>query len=103
VLATLRNKLRSGDVWVERSSNYDSYLLPAPAVTPIDAPGRPPGMPDAGKLTPGDPNDLAAVLGYALRHQGRKRIHNADESHGGDRGQNRLIEHLEPGPASSSS
>ena len=38
VLATLRNKLRSGDVWVERSSNYrrfDSYLLPAAAVSPI--------------------------------------------------------------------
>ena len=35
VLATLRDKLRSGDVWVERSSNYrrfDSYLLPAAAV-----------------------------------------------------------------------
>jgi len=30
-LAHLRNKLRSGDVWVERSSAYrkfDSYLLP---------------------------------------------------------------------------
>jgi len=40
VLATLRNKLRSGDVWVERSSNYrrfDSYLLPAAAVAPIAA------------------------------------------------------------------
>ena len=38
MLATLRNRLRSGDVWVERSSNYrrfDSYLLPVPAVTPI--------------------------------------------------------------------
>ena len=35
VLATLRDKLRSGDVWVERSSNYrrfDSYLLPIAAV-----------------------------------------------------------------------
>jgi hypothetical protein len=35
VLATLRDKLRSGDVWVERSSGYrrfDSYLLPAAAV-----------------------------------------------------------------------
>jgi TnpA family transposase len=35
VLATLRDKLRSGDIWVERSSNYrrfDSYLLPSPAV-----------------------------------------------------------------------
>jgi TnpA family transposase len=38
VLATLRNRLRSGDVWVERSSNYrrfDSYLLPVSAVAPI--------------------------------------------------------------------
>jgi TnpA family transposase len=37
-LAHLRNKLRSGDVWVERSSAYrkfDSYLLPEKAVTPI--------------------------------------------------------------------
>ncbi len=35
VLATLRDRLRSGDVWVERSSGYrrfDSYLLPASAV-----------------------------------------------------------------------
>lgn len=38
VVATLRNKLRSGDVWVERSSNYrrfDSYLLPTMAVAPV--------------------------------------------------------------------
>ena len=39
VLATLRDKLRSGDIWVERSSSYrsfDSYLLATvdvPAVT----------------------------------------------------------------------
>jgi hypothetical protein len=35
VLATLRDRLRSGDVWVERSSGYrrfDSYPLPADAV-----------------------------------------------------------------------
>jgi TnpA family transposase len=35
VLATLRDRLRSGDVWVEQSSGYrrfDSYLLPAGAV-----------------------------------------------------------------------
>jgi TnpA family transposase len=35
VLATLRDKLRSGDVWVERSSSYcqfDSYLLPQESV-----------------------------------------------------------------------
>jgi len=39
VFATLRDKLRSGDVWVERSANYrrfDSYLLP-PAEVPASA------------------------------------------------------------------
>ena len=38
ILAHLRNKLRSGDVWVERSSAYrrfDSYLLPETAAAPI--------------------------------------------------------------------
>ena len=37
-MAHLRNKLRSGDVWVDRSSNYrrfDSYLLPPQDVAPI--------------------------------------------------------------------
>ena len=40
MFATLRDKLRSGDVWVERSSNYrrfDSYLLPPAAVPAIAA------------------------------------------------------------------
>ena len=40
VLATLRDKLRSGDIWVERSSSYcrfDHYLLPAPAVPVVAA------------------------------------------------------------------
>jgi TnpA family transposase len=39
VFATLRDKLRSGDIWVEGSSNYrrfDSYLLP-PAAVPVIA------------------------------------------------------------------
>jgi hypothetical protein len=39
VLATLRDKLRSGDIWVERSSGYrrfESYLLPS-AVVPTAA------------------------------------------------------------------
>lgn len=38
VSATLRNKLRSGDVWIERSSSYrrfDSYLLPTAAPPPV--------------------------------------------------------------------
>ena len=40
VMAHLRNKWRSGDVWVERSSNYrkfDSYMLPAAEAVPIAA------------------------------------------------------------------
>ena len=40
VMAHLRNKWRSGDVWVERSSNYrkfDSYMLPAAEAAPIAA------------------------------------------------------------------
>ncbi len=40
VFATLRDKLRSGDVWVEGSSSYrrfDSYLLPSAAVPAIAA------------------------------------------------------------------
>lgn len=40
VLATLRDKLRSGDIWIERSSAYrrfDSYLLPAAAVPAVAA------------------------------------------------------------------
>lgn len=40
VFATLRGKLQSGDVWVERSSNYrrfDSYLIAPDAVPPIAA------------------------------------------------------------------
>jgi TnpA family transposase len=40
VLATLRDKLRSGDVWVERSASYrrfDSYLVPQDAVPVITA------------------------------------------------------------------
>ncbi len=36
-------------------------------------------MPEADKLTPADPSDLAAALAFALRYQGRKRVHNADE------------------------
>ena len=42
------------------------------------------------KLTPADPFDLAAALAYALRYQGRRRVHNADEIMA-----RRLVEHLE--------
>ncbi len=46
--------------------------------------GRPP-MPDADKLAPADPSDLAAALGYALRYQGRKRPPQRGRAHAGDR------------------
>jgi secreted protein with Ig-like and vWFA domain len=36
-------------------------------------------MPDPDKLTLADPSDLASALAFALRYQGRKRVHNADE------------------------
>ena len=44
-------------------------------------------MPDVDNLMPADPSDLAAALAFALRYQGRKRVHNADEIMGGDRSQ----------------
>ena len=54
---------------------------------------RPP-MPDPGKLIPADPSDLAAALAYALRYQGRKPVHNADEIMA-EIVAKRLVEHLE--------
>ena len=49
---------------------------------------------DAEKLTPANPADLADALAFALRFQGRKRIHNADEIMAGIVAR-RLVEHLE--------
>jgi hypothetical protein len=49
------------------------FLLRSPASAIVRA------MPDADKLTPADPSDLAAALAFALRYQGRKRVHNSDE------------------------
>jgi hypothetical protein len=36
-------------------------------------------MPDAARLTPADPSDLANALAFALRYNGRKRVHDAAE------------------------
>jgi hypothetical protein len=52
-------------------------------------------MSDREKLTPAGPDDLAAALAFALRFQGRKRVHNADELMA-EIVAKRLIEHLEP-------
>ncbi len=51
-------------------------------------------MPDADKLTPADPSDLADAIAFALRFQGRKRVHNADEIVA-EIVAKRLVEHLE--------
>ncbi len=48
----------------------------------------------ADKLMPADPSDLAAALAFALRFQGRRRVHNADELMS-EIVAKRLVEHLE--------
>jgi hypothetical protein len=51
-------------------------------------------MPEPERLTPATPDDLAAALAFALRFQGRKRVHNADEIMA-EIVAKRLVEHLE--------
>jgi hypothetical protein len=51
-------------------------------------------VPDADKLTPATADDVANALAFALRYQGRKRVHNADEITS-DIVAKRLVEHLE--------
>jgi hypothetical protein len=36
-------------------------------------------MPDADKLTPADPHDIADAVALALRFDGRRRVYQADE------------------------
>jgi hypothetical protein len=36
-------------------------------------------MPDDDRLTPADPRDLADAVAFALRFDGRRRVHSADE------------------------
>lgn len=69
-------------------------IAPGIVLAPFARLGYRPKMPDADKLTPADPSDLAAALAYALRFQGRKRIHNADEIMA-EIVAKRLVEHLE--------
>jgi hypothetical protein len=37
-----------------------------------------PAMPDRDKLRPADPEDLAQSLAFAIKFDGRKRVHDAD-------------------------
>jgi TnpA family transposase len=60
VFATLRDKLRSGDIWVERSSNYrrfDSYLLPEAAAAAAAAQLKLPATADEWLATRGQELD----------------------------------------------
>src|SRR5271166_2202206 len=65
-------------------------------VLPLFKPPIYPGpMPDdRDQLSPATPEDLAAALAFALRFQGRKRVHNADEIMS-EIVAKRLVEHLE--------
>ena len=64
-------------------------------LAPFACLGYRPAVPDsADKLTVADPSDLAAALAFALRYQGRKRIHSADEIMA-EIVAKRLVEHLE--------
>lgn len=51
-------------------------------------------MSDALPLKPAAPEDLIAALAFALRFQGRKRVHNADEIMA-EIVAKRLVEHLQ--------
>jgi hypothetical protein len=51
-------------------------------------------MPDAEKLTPADPRDLADAVAFALRYDGRKRVHSADEYMAAIAAE-RVVRHLE--------
>ena len=69
VLATLRDKLRSGDIWVERSTSYrrfDSYLLPQAAVPAAAAGLKLPATADEWLATRGANLDRR-LKGFARR------------------------------------
>ena len=51
-------------------------------------------MPDADKLTPAEPRDLADAIAFALRFEGRKRVHQADEYMAAIAAE-RVVRHLE--------
>lgn len=71
------------------SRPQDSFSSCSPLPGALQSP-----MSDADRLTPADPADLTAALAFALRFQGRKRAHNADEIMS-EIVAKRLVEHLE--------
>jgi hypothetical protein len=54
-----------------------------------------PRMPeDAARLRPATPDELAQTLAFALQHEGRKRVHHADDTMARIAA-DRLVRHLE--------
>ena len=53
-----------------------------------------PGMPDAPPLRPATPEEIAETLSFALRYDGRKRVHHADDTMARITA-DRLVRHLE--------
>jgi hypothetical protein len=51
-------------------------------------------MPDSDKLKPVEPRDLADAIAFALRFEGRKRVHHADEYMAAIAAE-RVVRHLE--------
>ena len=56
--------------------------------------GYHPPMPDAPHLRPATPDEIADTLSFALRYQGRKRVHHADDAMARITAE-RLVQHLE--------
>jgi hypothetical protein len=56
--------------------------------------GYRPSMPDAPHLRPATPDEIADALSFALRYQGRKRVHHADDAMARITA-DRLVQHLE--------
>ena len=53
-----------------------------------------PDMPDVSQLRPATPAEIADTLSFALRYQGRKRVHDADDAMARITAE-RLVQHLE--------
>jgi hypothetical protein len=51
-------------------------------------------MPDTPHLRPATPDEIADSLSFALRYQGRKRVHHADDTMARITAE-RLVQHLE--------
>ena len=85
------------DIHLTRKRPDDQPRTPGRAIRscPVPSAALPCSMLDASEpLTPADPADLAAALAFALRYQGRKRVHNADEIMA-EIVAARLVDHLE--------